>query len=324
MTEIQKYTATRTFDSDSAMSIFGVAGRLKTRTVCAKTKVGCWEHQNWISERRTKVVNGETVLMHAEIRFDDHCHNGHNDFAITGFGWYDHYKSRDWDFGGCCHEMIAEVFPELEPLIKWHLVSTDSPMHYLANALYLAGDLDHNGRRKGEPSHWEERVKFGDFPITFEVGAKFLAWLKAALEHRAKTLRTNPQRKDFQVVEVPHVKKPGDTYDFQPHYSFDDFTDSWYDAPFKSQAQALEWQTALLTCDMQVVRLVTGYSKGKERELDKARSVAKWPEATDEQLCLPREELKALLEARLPGMMAEFRKTMDDIGMLWSPEDYKE
>jgi hypothetical protein len=38
--------------------------------------------------------------------------------------------------GGCSHEQIAKHFPELEPLIKWHLTSTEGPMHYEANALY--------------------------------------------------------------------------------------------------------------------------------------------------------------------------------------------
>lgn len=318
----EKYTETRTFDSDTAMSIFGVAGRLKNRSVCSKTKVGCWEHQDWISERRTKVINGETVLMHAEIRFDDNCHNGHNSFAITGFGWYDRYKSKDYDFCGCCHEMIAEVFPELEPLIKWHLVSTDSPMHYIANTIYHASNLE-NGKAKGEPNAWEKRVKFGNFPITFSVDKDFREWLEAALAHRASTPKTNPHRKDFQVVEVPYVKKPGDNYQFKPKYSFDDFTDSWYKAPFDTQAQALEWQTALITCGMEIITIVTGYSQGKERNLAFARKSACWPEATDEQLCLPEAELRALLETRLPGMQAEFRKAMDEIGMLWSPEDFK-
>lgn len=318
----EKYTETRTFDSDSAMSIFGVAGRLKRRTVCAKTKVGCWEHQNWVSERRTKTVDGEKLVMEVNIRFDDDCHNGHNSFAITADGWYDHYKSRDIDFGGCCHDTIEKMFPELAPLIKWHLVGADSPMHYIANTIYHASNLE-NGKAKGEPNAWEKRVKFGNFPITFSVDKAFREWLEAALEHRATTLKTNHHRKDFQVVEVPYVKKPGDTYQFKPKYSFDDFTDSWYKAPFDNQAQALEWQTALLTCGMEIITHVTGYSQGKERNLEFARNSACWPEATDEQLCLPADELKALLEARLPGMQAEFRKAMEEIGMLWSPEDFK-
>lgn len=40
---------------------------------------------------------------------------------------------------GCIHETIAAAFPELAPFIKWHLVSTDGPMHYVANTVYLAG-----------------------------------------------------------------------------------------------------------------------------------------------------------------------------------------
>lgn len=192
-----KYTETKTFDSDRPMTVLGVPGRLKARTVCSKTVVGCWEKQSWVSERRTATVDGEKVLMHAEIRFDDECHNGHNSFAITGHGWYDHFKARDWDFGGCCHEMIAEVFPELEPLIQWHLVSSDGPMHYIANTLY-------------------------------------------------------------------HASK---------------------------------------------------------RDLSAARATANWPEATDEQLCLPEPELKALLEERLPPLLAKFRADVEGAGFLWSPED---
>lgn len=39
--------------------------------------------------------------------------------------------------GGSAHDEVARVFPELAPLIKWHLVGDDgTPMHYVANALY--------------------------------------------------------------------------------------------------------------------------------------------------------------------------------------------
>jgi hypothetical protein len=36
------------------------------------------------------------------------------------------------------HEELAVVFPELAHLTKWHLVSTDGPMHYIANTTYHA------------------------------------------------------------------------------------------------------------------------------------------------------------------------------------------
>jgi hypothetical protein len=40
------------------------------------------------------------------------------------------------DAGGTLHDEIAHHFPELEPYLKWHLVSDEGPMHYLANAKY--------------------------------------------------------------------------------------------------------------------------------------------------------------------------------------------
>lgn len=39
---------------------------------------------------------------------------------------------------GCQHRLIARVFPELMPFIKWHLSAADGPMHYVANAVYRA------------------------------------------------------------------------------------------------------------------------------------------------------------------------------------------
>lgn len=75
----------------------------------------------------------------AHVRHDDSCRKGHNSFAITGDirraeGGY-------WveDSGGCVHDEIRTHFPELAPFIKWHLTSTDGPMHYVANTMYWLG-----------------------------------------------------------------------------------------------------------------------------------------------------------------------------------------
>lgn len=57
--------------------------------------------------------------------------------------------------------------------------------------------------------------------------------------------------------------------------------------------------------------------EGKERELDAARKSAIWPEATDEQLKLPKEELTKLLKERLPGLMLEFKKAMEELGFVY-------
>ncbi len=55
--------------------------------------------------------------------------------------------------------------------------------------------------------------------------------------------------------------------------------------------------------------------KGKERELDAARSCAVWPDATDEQLTSP--ALEMLLNSRLPALMADFQKVINDLGFTY-------
>ncbi len=43
------------------------------------------------------------------------------------------------DSGGCMHDEVAKHFPELESLIKWHLMAEPGlPTHYVANAIYWA------------------------------------------------------------------------------------------------------------------------------------------------------------------------------------------
>ena len=86
-------------------------------------------------------------MIRAEVRFDDQCGNGHNTFSITAD--ISSPKRRD-EGGGCCHKEIAEAFPELAPFVKWHGVSSDGPLHYLANTVFLAGDRDCHGLKKGE------------------------------------------------------------------------------------------------------------------------------------------------------------------------------
>lgn len=190
-----------------------------------------------------------------ELRFDDDCNNGHESFAITAdirraeHGlWAEHA-------GGCCHDEIAKRFPEFAHLIPWHLTSTDGPMHYVSNALYLAGDRDYNGLRKGEA----RQIRNG------KTGA--LAWIMPGAQTR------------YHDGDAP----PTDTV-------------------------TLTWQPWLRV------------GEGKERELDSARRVAVWPEATDAELTQEPEQLRAALQARLPALLARFKDAMTATGFLWPTE----
>ena len=86
---------------------------------------------------------GKNAVIKAEVRYDDQCGNGHNSFAITGEIYTP--GRRDVEACGCLHDDIAKHFPELTPFIKWHLTSSNGPLHYIANTTYWAkqGNLEY-------------------------------------------------------------------------------------------------------------------------------------------------------------------------------------
>jgi len=225
-------------------TVLGVSGRMYARH---KYSDGLHSNQTFKASR----VRGNQVLR-VEMRFDDTPRNGHETFAITATL----YENRRDVAGGCLHDDIAEWFPEFVPLIPWHLVSTDGPMHYVANAVYLAGDRDYNGLKKGE----RRQIRNG------KTGE--LAW-KLARDDGTE-LYELPKYSDGPTppAETPVLK--------------------W-----------LPWESI---------------GEGKERELDAARSVAVWPDATDEELSQEPKILGAVLLARLPALLADFRAVMLSIG----------
>jgi len=283
----------------------GVEGEM----VALKKTETLWQRQRFISVPR--LYKGEQVKF--EARFDDDCGNKHNTFAITGETYTIVQGRKREGSGGCIHDVIAGAFPEVAHLIKWHLVSDDGPMHYIANTLYHASDRDYNGRAKGEPSSWESGYKFGDSPVTHRLPEKFVKWIEAR--------RADPCATEFQVIAIAHEDRPGESFKFSPNYTFVGFGEKWHECPFKDLASAEEFAYAFNNCKVTLTRNVTGYSEGKERELEHARSSAVWPEATDEQLCLPKEELKALLEARHPALMADFYAAMSGAGFKLTPKE---
>lgn len=248
----------------------------------------------------------ERGMLVAEARYDDACGNGHNTFAIT-LTVEDLSKPlnrRFWS-GGCQHELIAEHFPELAHLIKWHLCSSDGPMHYAANTVYSAGDRDCHGKRKGEASSWSHAVQFGDNPIKHKLSKSFAAFL--AEESPAF---------DLEVIRLDHGPDKGG-YQFAPKYTFGGYADKWHECPFDTEPEALAFLSALQACSPQFLQIPTSWSDGKTRELDAARRAAVWPEATDEELMAEPEALKAALMARLPELLSRFRADIEALGFVW-------
>ena len=255
-----------------------------------------------LSNQTFKAWRGEDAeRICVEIRFDDSCKNGHETFSITAHGK---------GFGGCCHGLIIEHFPEFEPLIQWHLCSIDGPMHYIASATYHAGDMDHNGRRKGEPDSCQHRIYFGTFPIGQNLSASFAQWLHAV--------------KDFGIVEVVSFGHVSDGHVYRDKFTlkYKDkiYGDSvWASCPFNTEQEAAEFLAAL-KYTWHIKQVPISWSKGKERDLDAARRIAIWPDAKDEILSLPRGDLTRILEGRLPGLLDAFQAAIEQTEFIYPEE----
>lgn len=209
--------------------------------------------KNQVKELKKEIsYYGKTATITAEIRYDDRCGNGHNSFSITGDITIK--GRRDSEECGCIHDKIAKHFPEIEHLIKWHHMTSEGPMHYVANSLYHASDKDCWGLRKGET----RQIVNGK--------TKEPCWKLMAVDASG------------EMIDVYRLKTLVDSKE-QPecHYT-------------------LKYVPSLKV------------GEGKEPDLNAARTCAIWPEA--ELKDFTEENLKA----RLPGLIAEFKKDIESIG----------
>jgi hypothetical protein len=270
------------FSNETAHAINGVPGRMYARHV-RPDRPDLFSAQMWVSEGRPFPRGGwgKSARLHAKIRFDDSMRNGHASFAITGTisG-----AARSCDNGtiGCAHDDIAAIFPELAHLIRWHLCATDGPMHYVASAIYLAGDRDSSGLRAGE-SRQIRNGRTGE-----------LCWTLEAVNAPGVRISGTPTGDKYREAATV------------PLFILENSVNC--DGECLPPAPALQWVPWLR------------HGEGKARELDAARRVAVWPDATDAELSVDPETLKAALEARLPALIEAFRADMTAAGLLWSPE----
>jgi len=92
------------------------------------------KHQKQVFTKNI-IWEGNPHKMSVTLRYDDECNNGHNTFSITG-EIRKNGNHRDCECSGCIHDEIIKYFPEFKELIKWHLMNSDAPLHYVANTIY--------------------------------------------------------------------------------------------------------------------------------------------------------------------------------------------
>lgn len=196
----------------------------------------------------------------AIARWDDRCGNGSNTFHMN-IAVVMPNTTRESEYTG-----LDDVPDEIRALIPPHLIAAQKfngchpfgPWYYIENTVFLAGDRDHWGLRKGEK---KQVMKGGKVP----------SWI------------------------LTRVYEGGQTSDDFPQYA---------DGP----------ERPTQTCRLEY-RPWYREGEGKARELNSARHVAVWPEATDEQLMS--DNLAQMLRDRLPALIVEFRKTIESLEFTW-------
>lgn len=91
---------------------------------------------NLIYSTSKKFNNGKEHIT-VNIRLNDECKNGHQDFAITAEIKELRGSRFVWAAGGCCHDEILKVFPEFKIFVDLHLCDyLGNPMYADANGFY--------------------------------------------------------------------------------------------------------------------------------------------------------------------------------------------
>lgn len=242
-------------------------------------------NQKFTASRPTK----EGGRLRVKVRFDDECKNGHETLSVTATE-YDK-KGRDIR-GGCMHDDVEDVFPEFASLIPFHLCSTDGPMHYIENTIYLSGNRDCHGLQDGQILYRNEVPGRNDI-------------------HRANLNKT-----------VLHGCGIPAQYDWQERYRrpasgsehVGGATRKWL------PISMVDPDTDMSDFEMAQLSPIHRIGEGKERELDSARRSAIWPEATDDQLCSDRIVLEGLLRDRLPDLIKRLRTLVEEFGFIYPKE----
>ena len=247
-------------------------------------------------------VNNVKHRIVFEVRYDDECGNGHNSFSIKATIYSDEHSSDNRYFvtKECIHEEISKHFPELKHLVKWDLINSDGPMHYVANTTYHARTREDMNIALDVPTRFEKRLKFDSIPFTFkEFKRDFFKELEKGVDWNNETITVHSH--------------PSDKETYSDNYSFSFLkTENWYDCPFSIKQNAEEFLEAFKNFKYAIVSTPIEWNKAVEPNIEAARSCAVWPDATLEQL----QSESALME-RLPKLMQEFKKDIEALGFIY-------
>lgn len=118
----------------------------------------------------------------AEYGFDSLNGPGRESFGVTASLRNVRDTRSEGHSFGCLHDHVAKAYPELKPLLPWHGMMADGPMHYDANAAYhyeLMLGIGEYQKPEDDPAkclrHLKSTVVFGALPDDEETLAHAMA-----------------------------------------------------------------------------------------------------------------------------------------------------
>jgi hypothetical protein len=112
--------------------------------------------------RFTINLNDDKTNCKIEINLNDECKNGHQDFSITATFWQvgEVRSDRNMIAGGCCHDDILNIRPDLQIFVNLHLCDWQGvPMYAVENGFYHLKE----GFNNTKPSEESFKTKFCEY-----------------------------------------------------------------------------------------------------------------------------------------------------------------
>jgi len=197
--------------------------------------------------RQTKEYGLVDIILN--LRYDDEGGNSHNSFSITAavHKGGKNYSGHSLIACGVFTKFIKHNLPDFAYLSKWHWMTSEGPLHYIANTQYHASDKDCHGLRKGEYSAYVIKVMCNIGKEEEEVQV-----------YESGTMYTNPQGNEN--LESSNAKEQ---------------------LKVEEMVQRIKPE---LNPRLVKVPLEGSISDGKEVDVEAARDSAIWPEASLDQL----------------------------------------
>lgn len=185
---------------------------------------------NTSNDLRFKISkNDKTHNYEISIRLNDECHNGHEDFAITADFWKVGKQRTDhnWLMGGCCHDEILKVRPDLAPFVALHLCDwKGAPLYAKANGFYHKDTLGKFVRylrldtsemyltEAEDENHFHYLLSVSDIPARWEKEAKAATELLEEMTGKIfESKATSQQFEPMNAEEIAEMeRKTADGY----------------------------------------------------------------------------------------------------------------